>query len=170
MEKAIEGGSGGETFFAASAAFLGIYAFQMFEDAIQATSRLLTSAMSEVYQYSRSLVDASSSIYANHQPRVHHIVPWGDFSNRRAHSLIRDMQNILKEVEIDPRTDPLNLVVISQGYHAPLHKDSYFKSLHSALNSARGDREEVEKVLFYARIFIAFSDPYAKDFRRIFYA
>ena len=117
----------------------------------------------EVYKLAKSLVDTAAGKYESHQPRVHHIVPVGSFSNRGEGipQKIREMQTILTDVGIDPVNDPKNMVIVSHGYHKSLHKNPYFSQLHSSLVLAKGNRKAVERVLSTYKIILIYSDPYA---------
>ena len=128
------------------------------------TAQVLTSAQREIYEFAQTLKDLTASKYANHQPRVHHIVPWGRFSNRLTSGIVRRMQDILIGVGIDPKTDPLNQIVISHGHHKSIHTNSYLLGLYAALERAEGNRDAVETALYFARIYIAFTDPFSIDY------
>lgn len=118
---------------------------------------------SEVYKQAKALVDTTAGKYDNHQPRVHHIVPVGQFSNRSddISNKVKEMQTILLDVGINPASDPQNLVIISQGFHKSLHTNAYITQLYNSLVLAKGNRKAVERVLFCYRIIISFSDPFA---------
>ena len=120
----------------------------------------------EVYDYAKSLIDATASMYDNKQPRIHHIVPQGNFSNRSRETQrkVFEMQQILTDVGIDYRNDPQNLLILSHGYHKSLHTDEYISYIHSCLEGAKGSKEAVEAVLFSLRIIIASGDPYANNY------
>ena len=118
---------------------------------------------SEIYKQAKSLVDTAAGQYENHQPRVHHIVPVGSFSNRDSDITrkVQEMQTILTDVGITPASDPKNLVILSHGYHKSLHTNTYITQLHSSLVLAKENRKAVERVLFSYKIILSFSDPYA---------
>ena len=153
-------GAGSAGIFVGATLILGSFV----RTVVSGAAKFLDSALSDVYEYSASLQDSSSGFFANHQPRVHHIVPWGAFSNRKTHQQVIMMQTILTEVGIDPKTDPLNLIIVSHGYHKSLHTDAYLSNLYNSLKPARGNRQAIEQVLYYARIVIAFGDPYARGY------
>ena len=54
------------------------------------------------------------------------------------------MQEILRNVGINPETDPINQMLVSQGYHASLHTNAYLIGLHSSLKRAAGNETEVK--------------------------
>ena len=127
---------------------------------------IASQAQKEIYEYSQSLQDSSAGMFENHQPRVHHIVPIGSFSKRDASisNMVLEMQNMLVEVGIDPVNDPINLMVLSHGYHKKLHTDNYITMMYNSLITARGDKTAITNTLYYCRIVIAFDDPYAYGF------
>ena len=86
-----------------------------------------TSEREEIYDFSHSLVDTSLSTYDNKQPRVHHIVPPGEFSNRNILVKIKlhAAQAKMMAAEIDIVSDPNNLMILSHGRHKALHTNTY---------------------------------------------
>ena len=153
-------GGGGGLWIAAGTAIT----WTLFKAVAQNTVEILQSTYSEVLEYSRELQNASKTRYDNSQPRVHHIVPWGAYSNRKTSAIIRDMQNILIEVGIDPKSDPINMVIISQGYHKSLHTDLYMIELHSILSAVRGNAFQIKLTLFFYGLGLSNADPYATGF------
>ena len=147
----IDAGSGGAyTCAMGGAAIIGLVqsGINLLKLAMPAINQALADSKREVYEYSKAARDLAAGFYDNHQPRVHHIVPWGAFSNRSTNSMVREMQQILWDVGIDPKNDPINLIVVSQGYHAHLHTDFYLKTLYTALTPAAGNEDAVKEVLF----------------------
>ena len=71
---------------------------------------------------------------------VHHIVAKAD--PRAAES-----RQILINVGIDPWTDPRNLVVLPQSYHASLHTTAYHNYITERLRPVAGDKAGVEATL-----------------------
>ena len=71
---------------------------------------------------------------------VHHIVAKADF--RAAES-----RKILMDVGIDPITDPRNLVILPQRYHALLHTAAYHNYVLERLRSVAGDKKGIEATL-----------------------
>ncbi len=125
-------------------------------------SEIVGKTYSEIYALSKSLKKKALSIYDDLQPRVHHIVPHGEFSNRDPfiQDIVKDMQNILKKAGINPKRDPLNLTIVSQGYHKSLHTDLYLLDVYYALNEVRGNPLAVRLRLVMLGIFIRASDPH----------
>lgn len=78
--------------------------------------------------------------------------------------MVQEMHTILEEVGIIAKDDPLNLMIVSQGYHKTLHTDSYITELYYALLPARKNRDAVMDVLFWYRLIIAANDPYADNY------
>ncbi len=76
---------------------------------------------------------------------VHHIVAQSD---HRA----TESRQILKDVGIDPVTDPMNLVVLPQQYHASLHTTAYHNYVTERLRPVAGDRIGVEATLFLLKM------------------
>ena len=71
---------------------------------------------------------------------VHHIVAKAD--PRAAES-----RQILRDVGIEPVTDPRNLVVLPQSYHASLHTTAYYNYITERLRPVAGDKAGVEATL-----------------------
>ena len=71
---------------------------------------------------------------------VHHIVAQGD--QRAAES-----RQILRDVGIEPITDPRNLVVLPQSYHASLHTTAYHNYVTERLRPVAGNRAGIEATL-----------------------
>ena len=122
---------------------------------------------SEVYEYAETLKDPEAGKYANHQPRVHHIVPIGSFSNRshEVQAMIKEMQQILTDVGINVANDPINQVVISQGFHAHIHTDEYFEMLHKELTAVKGDQRGVRRILRNYKAMLTWDDMYRDQMR-----
>ena len=80
-----------------------------------------------------------------HLDPVHHIVAKADF--RAAES-----RKILRDVGIEPVTDPKNLVILPQGYHSSMHTTAYHKYVVERLRPVAGDRAGVEATLASLRI------------------
>lgn len=54
--------------------------------------------------------------------------------------------------------------ITMEGYHASLHTNAYLIGLHSSLKRAAGNETEVKLVLYWYRIMIAASDPWAMGY------
>lgn len=67
---------------------------------------------------------------------------------------------ILIDVGIDPETEPLNQVIVSQGHHPSLHTNVFLNELYTALLKAEGDEMQVKAVLYWYRIRITVTDPW----------
>ena len=74
------------------------------------------------------------------QDPVHHIVAKADPRAAEARKILRD-------VGIEPVTDPRNLVVLPQSYHASLHTTAYHSYVTERLRLVEGDKEGVEAML-----------------------
>ena len=76
------------------------------------------------------------------QPRdpVHHIVAKADPRAAEARQILRD-------VGIEPMTDPRNLVQLPQKYHASLHTTAYYNYVNARLRAVAGNKEGVEATL-----------------------
>ncbi|MBR2421625.1 MAG: AHH domain-containing protein [Oscillospiraceae bacterium] len=114
-----------------------------------------------IRKHAKKLSDTSKSIYDDSQPRIHHIVPQGDFTNRSkpTQEAVAGMHEILKSVEMDVN-HPLNLAVISQGYHKSLHTDAYLQNLYMQLQPHKGSKKGVCAVLISQQIIHSAGDPY----------
>ena len=71
---------------------------------------------------------------------VHHVVAKAD---RRA----EESRRILRDVGIDPLTDPRNLLVLPRSYHATLHTTAYHNYVTERLRNVAGDKARVEATL-----------------------
>ena len=71
---------------------------------------------------------------------VHHIVAKGD--HRAAES-----RDILRNVGIEPVTDPRNLVILPQSYHASFHTNAYYNYVNGRLRAVAGNKAGVEATL-----------------------
>ena len=71
---------------------------------------------------------------------VHHIVAKAD---RRA----AESRQILRDVGIEPVTDPRNLVVLPQSYHDSLHTTAYHNYITERLRPVAGGKAGVEATL-----------------------
>ena len=67
---------------------------------------------------------------------VHHIVAKADPRAAEARKILRD-------VGIEPVTDPNNLVILPQSYHASLHTTAYHNYVTEKLRPVAGDKSEV---------------------------
>ena len=71
---------------------------------------------------------------------IHHVVAKAD---RRA----AEAREILREVGIEPLTDPRNLLILPKNYHASLHTSAYYEYVNEKLQSVRGDTDAVTAML-----------------------
>ena len=120
----------------------------------------------ECRAYAKTVKETIAQNRKNSEPRIHHIVPTGTFSNRGkiVRQNVAEMQRILIDAKIDPETDPINQMIVSQGFHATLHTNMYLNSLHKSLKRVDGNETEVRLVLYWYRIMIAASDPGAMGY------
>lgn len=120
----------------------------------------------ECRAYAKTVKETIAQNRKNSEPRIHHIVPTGTFSNRGelVRQNVAEMQRILIDAKIDPETDPINQMIVSQGFHATLHTNMYLNSLHKSLKRVDGNDTEVRLVLYWYRIMIAASDPGAMGY------
>ena len=133
--------------------------------AVDGARATLAHTAKEYRAYAKAVADAFVQSRKNSEPRIHHIVPTGKFSNRGSvANKVAEMQEILRNVGINPETDPINQMLVSQGYHASLHTNAYLIGLHSSLKRAAGNETEVKLVLYWYRIMIAASDPWAMGY------
>ena len=74
----------------------------------------------ECRAYAKTVKETIAQNRKNSEPRIHHIVPTGSFSNRgeTVSQNVAEMQRILIDAKIDPETDPINQMIVSQGFHA----------------------------------------------------
>ena len=75
-----------------------------------------------------------------HRDPVHHIVAKSD---PRA----EESRKILRDVGIEPLTDPRNLVILPQSYHVSLHTTAYHNYVTERLRPVEGDKAGVEATL-----------------------
>ena len=119
----------------------------------------------EYRAYAKAVADSFVKSTQQSSPNIHHIVPTGGFKNRGEVSLaVAEMQTILTNANIDPETDPINQMLVSQGHHASLHTNAYLLSLYSSLKQAEGNDDDVRLVLYWYRIVIAATDPWAMGY------
>lgn len=59
----------------------------------------------------------------------------------------QEARKILRDVGIEPVTDPRNLVVLPHSYHASLHTTAYHSYVTERLRLVEGDKEGVEATL-----------------------
>ena len=71
---------------------------------------------------------------------VHHIVAKADYRAAEARKILRD-------VGIEPITDPKNLVVLPRNFHSRLHTNAYYRYVNERLRAVAGDRMGVEATL-----------------------
>ena len=110
-----------------------------------------------VYAFAKALLDAGASMYANHQPRVHHVIPRGKFHRYGAEvvGMMNEMHDMLTSVGIDIN-DPQNLLIVSHGSHKSMHTKEYIYGIYDIMMQAKGgDEGDVRQALFYARLYAA---------------
>ena len=120
-------------------------------------------ALSDIYAYAHSLIDYSVSMYENHQPRVHHVIPMGDFSRYGQETMnqLVEMRALLASVGMTVN-DPENLIIISHGTHKSMHTKHYIRNIYNIMMSAeRGNEASVRWALFLARQYAASQDQYS---------
>ena len=123
----------------------------------------LKKGVTEIYEYAKSLMDYSISIYENSQPRVHHIIPAGNFSrygDETTKQLV-EMRELLASVGMTVNS-PENLIIISHGTHKAMHTKHYIGTIHNIMMSAeRGNEASVRWALYLARQYAASLDQYS---------
>ena len=128
-----------------------------------ATAKALSAISSGVYAFAKAYVDASSSKYADHQPRVHHIIPKGKFRwyGPEIVGMMDEMHQMLIDAKIDIN-DPENLIIVSHGSHKSMHTKGYIIQIYNIMKQAEnGGRDAVLEALDYARSYVASLDKYA---------
>lgn len=121
------------------------------------------SAKRDVYKFANAVKDIAASTYESHQPRVHHVIPAGDFSAYGPETVaqLNEMHHLLRDVNIDIN-DPENLIILSQGSHKSLHTRGYISAIYSIMMWADGGSElDVRIALFFARTYAASLDQYS---------
>ena len=117
-----------------------------------------------VYAYARTLVDVSEDRFADHQPRVHHIIPKGKF--RLYGTKIEDMMNLMHKMLKDAKisiNSPENLIIVSHGSHKSMHTRAYIIQIYNIMEPAKnGGRAEVLKALKKAKQYVESLDQYRK--------
>lgn len=128
---------------------------------VAGAKKVVSNITQSIRKHAKKLRDTSKSIYDDSQPRIHHIVPQGNFSNRSlaTRTAVDGMHEILESVEMDVN-HPLNLAVVSQGYHKSLHTDAYLQNLYMQLQPYKGNKKGVCAVLISQQIILSSSDPY----------
>ena len=128
---------------------------------VTGAKKVVSNTTQAIRKHAKKLRDTSKSIYDDSQPRIHHIVPQGNFSNRSpaTRTAVDGMHEILESVEMDVN-HPLNLAVVSQGYHKSLHTDAYLQNLYMQLQPYKGNKKGVCAVLISQQIILSSSDPY----------
>ena len=145
------------------AAALVIVGGVFIQGAVIATARLIQEAISDVYAFAKAAIDTLSSTYSNHQPRVHHVIPRGEFFHygTEIYNMMVVMHKMLTDVGIDIN-DPQNLIIISHGSHKSMHTKEYIRGIYDIMMQAKGgDEGDVRQALFYARIYAASWDKYS---------
>ena len=128
--------------------------------------RALSNAARDVYTYAHSLMNYSVSRFEDSQPRVHHVIPVGDFSRygSATQAQMVYMHELLISVDIDIN-DPENLIVVSQGSHKTMHTKTYISNIYSIMKQAeKGNQLSVRWSLFLARTYASSLDQYAKGY------
>ena len=126
------------------------------------TAIAVSYAVSEIYTFANTFVDSLVSKYADHQPRVHHVIPVGKFQRYGPDvvQMMDDMHELLASVGISIN-DPENLLIISHGTHKSMHTRMYITVIHRIMMCARGGNEfDVRLALLFARMYAASLDQY----------
>ncbi|MBQ8814998.1 MAG: RHS repeat-associated core domain-containing protein, partial [Lachnospiraceae bacterium] len=115
-----------------------------------ATATVVASESAEIYDFAKSLVNAALSTYDDKQPRVHHIVPWGEFSNRNevVQDQLHKAQAMIEKAEINIFTDFNNLMIVSHGLHKSMHTDQYLLWVSNTILATDGAKESIYSALF----------------------
>jgi len=115
----------------------------------------------DVYAYSTVIREESPSLKS--APEVHHIVPVGNFSNRGSFTQFQlaIMHVKLKNVGIDAKNDPHNLMTVSKGTHSHLHTDLYIAHVYSYIIAAPYSKDGIYAALDCLTIEIATIDFFA---------
>ena len=120
---------------------------------LQSTNTQLGST-TDIYavQANSATAQSISSAISKHTARdpVHHIVAKADFRATQS-------RQILIDVGINPVTDPINLVVLPQRYHARLHTNAYHIYVTKRLQQVAGDRGGVEIALASLKLELLFN-------------
>ena len=117
-----------------------------------------------VYAYARTLVDVSEDRFADHQPRVHHIIPKGKFRlyGPTISKMMDEMHNMLINADININ-DPDNLIIVSHGSHKSMHTKHYIIQIYQIMEPAlNGDRTQVLEALKKAKQYVESLDQYRK--------
>ncbi len=94
----------------------------------------------------RSIVkDLAPPLPKQKKDPVHHIVAKGDWRAEESRSILRG-------VGIEPCTDPQNLIVLPQAFHASLHTTAYHNYVTERLRRVAGNRVGVEATLAELKI------------------
>ena len=124
------------------------------------------SEKTEVYDFAKSLRDVTVGKFSNKQPRVHHIVPVGEFSNRSliVQEELKKAQAKMEGAGIMIAIDPNNLMIVSHGLHKSMHTDKYLLGVSKAILNAGNTKEEIYEVLFELRIGISAYDIFSAGY------
>lgn len=155
-------GGGGAVFAVLLTAISATTALSI-NEVIQFVSRIA----SDVRLYAKTLMDYSQSMYENQQPRIHHVIPKGDFSKYGTDTKkkLNHMHALLSSVQISI-DDPENLVVISHGAHKSMHTKDYIDTISEIMsNATMGDERSIRMALFYARIYASSLGQYPLHYR-----
>ena len=118
---------------------------------------------SSIYQFGKFLWNKGKDMFENHQPRIHHIIPKGEFEKygRPYSDMMVYMHAMLEDAGIGINS-PYNLTIVSQGSHKSMHTKSYIICIYNIMRTAEGGgRYDVLLALFYARLYVASLDKYA---------
>ena len=115
----------------------------------------------DVKKIAKSYVDLQLSIYDDSQPRVHHIVPTGSFSDYSAdaQNKLKHMQTILSGVGINVANSAHNLVILSQGYHKSMHTEWYIHFIYDYIAPCEDSRIMVIASLKVLKGILLLGDP-----------
>ncbi len=143
------------------------------EGLLESNGELITTGVSlsityAYRQYTKFIKKTNSSMQSGNYPVTHHIIPYGQFSTRsdEVQAQLKKAQEIMINAKVYPKYDPINQMTLSASYHISLHTDSYILMVTGPI-IALGEnptKEEIYDVLYYLRLNLAASDPFALDY------
>lgn len=122
----------------------------------QVKQGISTAISSTTDSISNTIADVKENIKAKREikdddPRIHHIVAQGD--HRAAHA-----RAILEQAGINPKTDPRNLITISQGFHKSMHTNNYYTYVENKLLNCGSAPADIERALWELKITVYFAE------------
>ena len=146
----------------ATALFVGTL-FTAGQNAIQQT---INYYVKDITEFCKTAADYLWTQFDNRQPRIHHVIPKGDFSQygKETQQQLKAMHKQLADAGIGIN-DPQNLVIISHGSHKSMHTKTYISNIYSIMMVAKdGKPWEVRVMLYFAREYAASQDKYSIGF------